>query len=334
MSVLLTYEKIILCPKQNLSAANQFYTNFYIPLANKVTFFTRPFWVNRRISAFEEAAHHDRKYIQYHVIVNAVKLFFLKKYSQGWSPSIHRWNIFESIGKNNPSYLTFAKGGSTDSNDDTTQVGRNTSEKKTNVNNSNGESQLDEINSQITPHDETEKMPKDAESHLFERGPFAIHYWKKKKQTNSTHYNIDPSAKTKKIQIYYNCEMTDMERKICKIKKFLRNGNPVDILLICEKDSDCDDEVNQKRGGGEKKKMNKKNEESTSEGGTTSICKDKNDFTNRVLSLQLGEAKCSPHMNVRVNFLMRHLAKIANVEETFWHVQNGRRVILIKLYPR
>ncbi|ANQ09283.1 Uncharacterized protein PCOAH_00032500 [Plasmodium coatneyi] len=206
------------------------------------------------MGSFEEATHYERMCTQHHVIVNAIKLFFLKKYSQNWSASIHRWKIVESIGKNNTSYLTSAQGGSTYSNDDTTQVGRNTSEKKTNVNTSNGESQLDEDHSQIMPYDETEKIPKDAESHLFERGPVVIHYLKKKKQTNNPHYNIDPSAKTEKIQIYYNCEMTDMERKICKIKKFLRNGNPVDILLICEKDSDCDDEVNQKGGVWGKKK--------------------------------------------------------------------------------
>ncbi|GAB65557.1 hypothetical protein PCYB_062890 [Plasmodium cynomolgi strain B] len=300
MSVLLTYEKIILFPKQNLSAANQFYTYFYVPFANKVTFFTRLFWVNRKMGSFEEAAHYERKYTQYHVIGNAINLFFLKKYSQNWSPSTHRWKFAECLRQNNQSYLTFDQGGSRDSNNDTTQVGQNTSEKETNVNTSNGESQLDEDHSQVTPYDETEKIPTDAGSHLFERDPVAIHYWNnmKKKKTNTPHYNIDPSAKTKKIQIYYNCEMTDMERKICKIKNFLRNGNPVDILLICN--SDSDGKVTQKGGKGTKK-MNKKNGESTSEGGPTPVCKVKNNFTNSALSLQLSEAKCSPHVNVRTS---------------------------------
>ncbi|EUD66138.1 hypothetical protein C922_03333 [Plasmodium inui San Antonio 1] len=336
MNVLVIYEKIILFPKENLSEANQFYTYFYAPFAKKVTFFTRPFWVNRKMGSFEEATHYESRYTQYHVIVNAIKLFLLKKYSQNWSPSIHRWNIVECLGQNNPSYLSFAQGGRRDSNNDTTQVGRNTSQKKTNVNSSNGESQLDGDHSQVTPYDETEKMPQDAESHLSERGPVAIHYWKKmkKNKTNTLHYNIDPSAKTKKIQIYYNSEMTDMERKICKIKKFLRNGNPVDILLICDSHSQSDSKVTQKGGVGEKKKRNKKSRESTSEGGPTSICKVRNNITNSALSLQLSEAKSSQHVNVRMNFLMRHLAKIAIVEETFWHVQNGKRVILIKLYPR
>ncbi|CAA9987248.1 translation initiation factor IF-3, putative [Plasmodium knowlesi strain H] len=332
MSVLLTYKKIILCPKKKLSAANQFSTYFYIPLTNTVTFLTGPFWANRKMGSLEEMAHYERKYTQYHAIANPIKLFFLKKYSQNWSSSIHRWKILESIGKNNPSYLTSSQGDNTNSND-TTQVRRNTSEKKMNVKTSNGESKLDEDYSGITPYGEAEKMPTDTESLLFERDPVAMHPWKKKRM-NNPHYNIDPSAKTKKIQIYYNCEMTDMERKICKIKKFLRNGNPVDILLICEKQSDCYHKVNQKKEECVKKKINKTNEENTYECGITSICKDKSDFTNSALSLHLSEAKGSPQVNVRVNFLMRHLAKIANVEETFWHVQNGRRVILLKLYPR
>ncbi|EDL42400.1 hypothetical protein, conserved [Plasmodium vivax] len=321
MSVLLTYEKIILCPRQNVRAANQVYTYFYVPLANKVIFFTRPFWVNGKMGSFEEAAHYERKDTRYRIIRNAIKLFLLKKYSQNWSASPPRWKSVECLGQTNPSYLTSAQGGSRDSNDEATQVGQSTPAKQTNVITSNGEPQLDE----------TENIPTDAEPHLLDRHPLAIHQWNKKMVKMSKgkppHYDIDPSAKTKKIQIYYNCEMTDLERKICKIKKFLRNGNPVDILLI------CDGRATQK-GGEKEKKKSKTNGESPSEGGPASTCKEKNIFTNSALPLQPSEATYSPHVNVRVNFLMRHLAKIAAVEETFGHVQKGRRVHLIKLFPR
>ncbi|KJP86572.1 hypothetical protein AK88_03768 [Plasmodium fragile] len=208
------------------------------------------------MGSLEKVAHYERTYTQYHVIVNALKLFFLKKYLQHGSPSIHGWNIVECTEKNNSSYLTSAQGGNRDSND-TTQGGRSTHEKKTNVSTSNGDSKLDEDHQHVTPYDETRKTPTESEPHVFESDPAAIHYWNtkmKNKKTHPPHYNIDPSAKTKKIQIYYNCEMTDMERKIFKIKKFLQNGNPVDILLIYERDSDCDAKGTQKSGEKKKKK--------------------------------------------------------------------------------
>ncbi|SBT76179.1 translation initiation factor IF-3, putative [Plasmodium ovale] len=141
------------------------------------------------------------------------------------------------------------------------------------------------------------------------------------------YYNIDPSLKTKKIQIYHNCEMHDMIRKVDKIKKFLLNGNPVDILLIC----DMERSINKKL----RKKNNKsKDSDCLKENPKFSYSQINNKFTKCRDLQKLKETKYSLHIYVKINFILNHILKIAVVDEIFRHIKNKNHIILIKVYPK
>ncbi|SBT71886.1 translation initiation factor IF-3, putative [Plasmodium malariae] len=143
---------------------------------------------------------------------------------------------------------------------------------------------------------------------------------------NYPYYNIDPSVKTKKIQIYYNCEMFDMDRKINKIKKFLLNGSPVDILLIYNSDATI------------RKKLNKKNkyreDENKKKHRNFSNFQTSNKITKFTESQKLKDTKYSLHIYFKINLILNHIKKISKVDEIFRHIQNSNNIILIKAYPK
>ncbi|CRG99209.1 translation initiation factor IF-3, putative [Plasmodium relictum] len=138
---------------------------------------------------------------------------------------------------------------------------------------------------------------------------------------NFTHYNFDPSLKAKKIQIYYNCEMYDMERKIKKIKNLLSSGYPVDILLIYNTDNSINKNL----------KKNKKFKEDENENNRNFEI---NKIKRFVETQEMKQTKYSLHVYIKINLILNHLKSISTVDQIFRHFKNRNHIILIKTYPK
>ncbi|CZT98603.1 translation initiation factor IF-3 [Plasmodium falciparum NF54] len=163
---------------------------------------------------------------------------------------------------------------------------------------------------------------------------------------NSTHthprsYNFDPCTKTKKIQVYYNCEMNDVIRKINYIKKFLSTGSPVDIFLIYN----THDHIKTRNIKMKKQTKISKNKISNIEDEQQEephnhydrqIFKnyESNKITKFLHTQKLNETKYSLHLYIKINFILNHIRNISIVDEIFRHIQNKNHIILIKAYPK
>ncbi|SOV15221.1 conserved Plasmodium protein, unknown function [Plasmodium sp. gorilla clade G2] len=154
-------------------------------------------------------------------------------------------------------------------------------------------------------------------------------------------YNFDPCTKTKKIQIYYNCEMNDIIRKINYIKKFLSTGSPVDIFLIYN----THDHIKTRNIKMKKQKNKNKNnisniEDEQQEDQHNHYDKqtfknyESNKITKFLNTQKLNETKYSLHLYIKINFILNHIRNISIVDEIFRHIQNNNHIILIKAYPK
>ncbi|SPJ10756.1 conserved Plasmodium protein, unknown function [Plasmodium sp. DRC-Itaito] len=165
--------------------------------------------------------------------------------------------------------------------------------------------------------------------------------------THPRSYNFDPCTKTKKIQVYYNCEMNDVIRKINYIKKFLSTGSPVDIFLIYNTDEHIKTR-NIKRKKQKKISKNKisniQDEQQEEEQQQVQqhnhydrqIFKnyESNKITKFLDTQKLNETKYSLHLYLKINFILNHIRNISIVDEIFRHIQNKNHIILIKAYPK
>ncbi|CRG97362.1 translation initiation factor IF-3, putative [Plasmodium gallinaceum] len=139
---------------------------------------------------------------------------------------------------------------------------------------------------------------------------------------SSIYYNFDPSLKTKRIQIYYNCEMYDMERKIKKIKNLLMNGFPVDILLIYNTDNIIN------------KSSEKQNKKFKQEENEKNKIHETNKITKFVETEKLKQTKYSLHIYIKTNLILNSIKNISVVDQIFRHFKNRNHIILIKVYPK
>ncbi|GAW80046.1 hypothetical protein, conserved [Plasmodium gonderi] len=327
MNILTTKDKISLHPHQILNAANYFFKQFYVTYLNRDILFINSFSVKNKFNCFEKS-HHEKKYLNYRIIINLIN-FLIKTNPRNVSATRNHVKCTSYVEGNIPTYITTNHISRKNSTMERKESVEKKSNKEKNEKVVDGEkTKLDQDHDQVTQDYNIGDTSTDIQCYFPEKEP-AFHLWHKQK--NIHHYNIDPSARTKKIQIYYNCEMIDMERKIYKIKKVLRNGNPVDILLICSNDNRA-----KKRAKREKKKniINKQDYESTSEDEHITKFPVKNKSAHFAELKKLNESKYSTHINVKINFLLNHLEKISTVDEIFRHVKNGKYVILMKVYPR
>ncbi|CDU16784.1 translation initiation factor IF-3, putative [Plasmodium yoelii] len=143
------------------------------------------------------------------------------------------------------------------------------------------------------------------------------------------YYNIDPSVKTKKIQIYHNCETHDMNRKINKIKNYLLNSNPVDILLICNADISTKENIDKQKGVHDNNNSSFKNRNKTLSNSEIS-----NKYTNFTEFQKINQTKYSLQTYAKIHLLLNHLRNIAYVDDIFRHIKNQNHIILIKVYPK
>ncbi|CAD2087232.1 translation initiation factor IF-3, putative [Plasmodium vinckei brucechwatti] len=143
------------------------------------------------------------------------------------------------------------------------------------------------------------------------------------------YYNIDPSVKTKKIQIYHNCETHDMDRKINQIKNYLLNSTPVDILLICNADISTKENIDKQNGDHDNNNSSFKDGNKTQ--SNSEICYK---YTNFTEFQKINKTKYSLQTYAKIHLLLNHLRNIAYVDEIFRHIKNQNHIILIKAYPK
>ncbi|VWU48278.1 translation initiation factor IF-3, putative [Hepatocystis sp. ex Piliocolobus tephrosceles] len=175
-------------------------------------------------------------------------------------------------------------------------------------------------------------------------------------KTKNSHYNIDPCAKIKKIQIYYNCEMYDMNRKLKKIKTFLLNRHPVDILLIYQINNSNEEDLKSNYKKKSFKKTNNeikndniencvfkydkhfKDKQKNKKNSNDSINNNNNNNNNKFVSFtnlnKLTDVKYSSHIYAKLGLIVNHINKIAIVDDIFIHMKNENHIILIKIYPK
>ncbi|SCM00768.1 translation initiation factor IF-3, putative [Plasmodium chabaudi chabaudi] len=143
------------------------------------------------------------------------------------------------------------------------------------------------------------------------------------------YYNIDPSVKTKKIQIYHNCETHDMDRKINQIKNYLLNSTPVDILLICNADIRTKENIDKQNDDHDN------NNSSFKDGNKTQSNSEISDkYTNFTEFQKINQTKYSLQTYAKIHLLLNHLRNIAYIDEIFRHIKNQNHIILIKAYPK